>query len=191
MRRANSVRTTGVEEVALEVFIVAFATMSRVAEICALTVDDVSPEGDAISLRTKTFAKTCLRHVKRVANGCGLFPVNILLRRKMQAQLEGRKLIFSEQRSGDVPLSSASVTSALKQVCKKTRTSGRITSHSARKGAAVSTLMAGIPLVVIQSLGLWACADSLQSYLGRAVREKLGVLEIIDGAGGQKRANLL
>lgn len=182
IRRSASVKITPIEKVALEIFIVAFATTSRVAEICALTVDDVKPDGGAISIRAKTFAKTCQRHIKKVVNGCGLYPTNVLIGRRRRALLEGTKLIFIVSTGQKEPLTSAAVTAALKQLSKKTGMSARITAHSARKGSAVAALVAGVPVVVIQSLGLWACVDSLQAYLGRAVRERFNVLELIDQA---------
>lgn len=182
IRRSASVKITPIEKVALEIFIVAFATTSRVAEICALTVDDVKPDGGAISIRAKTFAKTCQRHIKKVVNGCGLYPTNVLIGRRRRALLEGTKLIFIVSTGQKEPLTSAAVTAALKQLSKKTGMSARITAHSARKGSAVAALVAGVPVVVIQSLGLWACVDSLQAYLGRAVRERFNVLELIDHA---------
>ena len=81
-------------------------------------------------------------------------------------------------------LSSSAVTAALKRICRKTNMTGRITSHSGRKGAAVSALISRVPIVVIQSLGLWGNIDTLQSYLGKAIRENYGVLELIDDIRG-------
>lgn len=180
IRRSASVKMTPIEKVALDIFVVAFATTSRVAEICALTVNDVKANGGAISIRAKTFAKTCQRHIKKVSNGCGLYPTNILIGRRNRAMLEGVKLIFIVSSCQKEPLTSAAVTTALKQLARKTGMSGRISAHSARKGSAVTALVAGVPVVVIQSLGLWACVDSLQAYLGKAVRERFNVLELID-----------
>ena len=179
LKKVEGVRMNSVEAQSLEIFIIAFATTSRVAEICALTVRDTNTEGSAISIRTKTFASTCQRHIKKVGDGCGLFPKEILGRRRRQALLEGRKLLFSESRTEDKQLTSAAVTTALKRICKKAKVEARITSHSARKGSAVSALISGIPVVVIQSFGMWACLDSLQAYLGRAVRERFNILELI------------
>lgn len=178
-----------IERQAVEVLTIAFATTSRVAEICALKTRDVAKSGAAILIRAKTFATTCQRHLKRVADGCGLWPSNILVKRRERALLEGRELLFSALEGEDLQLSSSTVTAALKRACRKANIECRITSHSGRKGAAVSALMAGIPIVVIQSLGLWASVDTLQSYLGKAVREKFGVLELISGFERLREAN--
>ena len=156
---------------AVEILTVAFATTSRVAEIVALSVNDVSDDGTCIAVRTKTFAHTWQKHVKRVSNGCGLAPVEILKKRRERALLLSRHLLFSKQESKDSPLIAADVTAALKRVARKVRMNCNITSHSGRKGAAVAALVAGVPIVVIQSLGLWKCLDSLQAYLGRAVEK--------------------
>lgn len=169
------------ESQAVEVFVVAFATMSRVAEIVSLKVDSVGSEGDWVVVRGKTDAKTKIKHMKRVSNGCGLCPVDILLSRRRRAVLEGRRLIFSRESGADTELTTAQVSSALARVTKKAGIQARISAHSARKGAAVLALLNGVPIVAIQGLGLWKCVDSLQAYLGRAVRESLGVLSLIDG----------
>ena len=183
VRRSERVGLTHIERQAVEILVVAFAATSRVAEICALKVGDVGAGGSEIVVRTKTFASSGKRHIKKVSNGCGLYPTEILAKRRKEAVLGGRRLLFSASKIEDEQLSSSSITSALKRACKRTGIDHRITAHSGRKGAAVCALFAGIPLVVIQSLGLWANIDSLQAYLGKAVREKYGVLGLLESAG--------
>ncbi len=78
---------------------------------------------------------------------------------------------------------SPEVTQALKRVTKKMQMECRITAHSGRKGAAVAAVLAGVPLVVVQSLGIWRCINSLQSYLGRSLREEVGVLDLLNITG--------
>lgn len=76
----------------------------------------------------------------------------------------------------------------MRRVTKKLKMSCRITAHSGRKGAAVAVLLSGVPLVVIQSLGLWRCLDNLQAYLGEALRQQFGVLDFLaDNSEGDWR----
>lgn len=182
-KRAAHTRLEARERQAIEILTVAFATTSRVAEIIALTVDDVAEDGSRITIRAKTFAQTWQRHVKKVGDGCGLAPTKILSERRKRAQLLSRDLLFSCVEAQDVPLSSADITTALRKAVKKVHIKCRITSHSGRKGAAVTALLAGVPIVVIQSFGLWKCLDSLQAYLGNAVREQFCVLDLVASTG--------
>ena len=167
------------EKQAIDILLVAFATMSRVAEIIALTTRDVAADGHYISIRAKTYASTCQRHEKRVSNAQGLYPTRVLRKQRAEAILQGRSLLYSGRRGKDVPITSSEVTQALKRATKKLKMSCRITAHSGRKGAAVAVLLSGAPLVVIQSLGLWRCLDSLQAYLGGALRQQFGVLDLL------------
>lgn len=174
----NEAGVSAIEITAVEVLTVAFATMSRVAEIVALEVDDVDRDGGAISIRAKTDAATNVRNRKKVVDGCGLYPREILRTRRARAVLGGRRLLFH---GGTYSmLSSAQITNALKRICGKRHMAQRITAHSGRKGAAVAALLAGVPVIAIQGLGLWKCLDSLQAYLGKSVREQFGVLQLIE-----------
>lgn len=166
---------------AVDILVVAFATLSRVAEVAALTIRDVARDGGFIAVRAKTFASTFQRHVKCVENGKGLYPARILQTRRAEAVLRGRRLLFSAASGRDELLSSSEVTQALRRVTLKLQMVCRITSHSGRKGAAVAALLSGTPLVVIQSLGLWSCVDSLQAYVGKTVRENFCALNFMEG----------
>ena len=178
-RRIRAAHISSKERQAVEILTIAFATTSRVAEIVALTVDDVSKDGYFFTVRTKTYAQTWQKHVKKVSDGCGLAPTKILRERRGRALLLSRSLLFSKQEAIDSPITSAEVTAELKRVTKKVHMKCKITSHSGRKGAAVEALIAGVPVVVIQSLGLWKCLDSLQAYLGSALREQFCVLDLL------------
>lgn len=182
-RRIRVVHMSSKERQAVEILTIAFATTSRVAEVAALTVEDVSNDGCYITIRTKTFAQTWLKHMKRVSDGCGLAPTRILRDRRGRALLLSRNLLFSKEESVDSPITSTEVTAELKRVVRKVHVKCKITSHSGRKGAAVAALIAGVPIVVIQSLGLWKCLDSLQAYLGRALREQFCVLDLLTKSG--------
>lgn len=175
------------EKQAIDILVVAFATVSRVAEIVSLTTGDVTENGHYISVRTKTYASTCQRHVKYVSNALGLYPSRILQSRRAAAILQGRTLLYSGQTGRDVPVTSSDVTHALKRVTRKLKMMCRITAHSGRKGAAVAALLAGVPLVVIQSLGLWRCIDSLQAYLGESLRQEFCVLDFLKRGASSAR----
>lgn len=180
LERIERVQITPVELQAVEILTIAFATISRVAEIAALKISDVPENCQCISIRTKTCAKTWQRHVKRVSDGCGLDPTRVLKERRMNAKRYARSLLFSCSDTEDLQFTSAEVTKALKRVAKKVQLRCKLTSHSARKGAAVAALVAGVPIAVIQALGAWKCLESMQSYLGRAIRENYGILEILE-----------
>ena len=182
--RAELSKITRMEHQALDVLVIAFASVSRVAEIISLTVRDVSPNGNYISVRIKTEAATCKRHIKRLSNGVGLHPVDLLRKQREEAILCGRKLLYSARSEVDSPLSSSDITRTLKKITSKLRLNCRITAHSSRKGAAVAAILAGVPLVIIQSLGVWKCIDSLQAYVGKTIREEFCVLDFLGGNNG-------
>lgn len=171
---------------ALEILTVAFATTSRVAEIITLQVGDVSVDGSMIAVRTKTQAATWERYSKHVANSEGLFPTQILARRRSEAILESRTLIFTAPDTEGLALSSAQVTKSLRKLMKTLHIQQRITAHSGRKGAAVSALLAGVPVAAIQALGAWKSADSMQAYLAKAVREEFSVLDLLKRPAGSQ-----
>ena len=77
-KRCKERRLDGIELLALEILTVAFATTSRVAEIASLEIGDVKADETPISVRAKTFARTCVRHTKHVGDGVGLCPTRIL-----------------------------------------------------------------------------------------------------------------
>ena len=167
------------EMLAVEILTVAFVTTSRVAEIERLKMKEVAEDRSWISIRAKTFAETCVRHIKHVRDGHSLWPTIILKERRARACLLSKSVIFSTDEDGDRIMSSSGVTGALKKVLKKIKMHVRVTSHSGRKDAAVTALISGVPVSVIQAFGLWKCQDSLQSYLGKAVREKYCMLDLI------------
>lgn len=170
------------EQVAVEVFTISFVSISRVVEILGLTCKDVAVDGSFISIRAKTFASTCQKHVKRISDGCGLFPRGLLARRRRMAVLEGRKFLFSLKRANgeETQLTSSDVSQSLRRVLKRVQMKRTITSHSGRKGGAVEALLVGVPIVAIQAWGVWSSVDTLQAYLGKAVRENCGVLEVLE-----------
>lgn len=184
---------------ALEILTVAFATTSRVAEIVALRVADVAPDGSRISVRTKTQAATCKRCIKHVGDTASLFPTEILRRRRERAALNGGDLLFTAEESGSTVLTSSEVTKDLKRLMRSIGMNRRVTAHSGRKGAAVTALLAGVPVPAIQALGAWKREDSLQAYLAKSVREQFSVMELVKprrttteqgfGGGEEKRSD--
>lgn len=184
IRRANEVKLTQKEKQALDIFIIAFATVSRVGEIVALNVENVAQDGSALSLRPKTGAKTWLRLTKRVTNGEGVDAADRLARWREEAAKQGRTGIFANKQ-GVYP-TTATITRRLKKVSSKVGIRTRVTAHSARKGAAVEAVLAGVPLPVIQALGGWKDLNTLQAYIGESVRRSTPLLEIL-GRGGRAR----
>ena len=179
LKRAEFSKITKMEHQALDILVIAFASISRVAEIISLSVRDVSPDGKYISVRVKTQAATCKRHIKYLSNGESLYPVDLLRKQREEAILYGRKLLYSARPDTDIPLTSSDITQTLKRITNKLQLKCRITAHSSRKGAAVAALLAGVPLVIIQSLGVWKCIDSLQAYVGKTIREEFCVLDFL------------
>ena len=168
-------KVSRLEEVALEIFIISFSTISRCSEIENLTIEDVSPSGTYIRVRPKTYSKDwkyfykCLRDVECVRPTC------ILRWRRECAIREHRRYLFTAREDGDSPVTTQQVTSALRKLTRKFGMHERITAHSARKGAAVEVLFAGTPLVAIKSRGTWSQLDTLEAYLGKTIRQQVPV----------------
>ena len=177
VRRAEGAKMSRGERQAVDIFLVAFATMSRVGEVAALKVSDVSPEGDTISIRPKTSAGTGLRLTKLVSNTHGLEAADRLREYREAATKQGKTHLFRGR--GGKPPETAAVTRLLRAASTRLGMRERITSHSARKGAAVEALLAGVPLPVIQALGAWKDINSLQAYVGDSVRRSTGLLRIL------------
>lgn len=177
IRRGNEVKLTQKEKQALDIFIIAFATVSRVGEIVALNVENVAEDGSALSLRPKTGAKTWLRLTKRVTNREEVDAADRLARWREEAAKQGKTGIFTN-RQGVYP-TTATITRRLKKVTEKVGVKTRVTAHSARKGAAVEAVLAGVPMPVIQALGGWKDLNTLQAYIGESVRRSTPLLEIL------------
>lgn len=179
--RAQGARLSRSERQALDIFVLAFATVSRVGEIAALEVEHVAPDGGHLTLRPKTGARTWRRLVKRVANTPSLRAADMLWRRREEARRGGFRFVFRS--GGDKPPSTASSTGHLRDVTRRLGIPARVTAHSARKGAAVEALLAGTPLPVIQALGGWRDINTLQAYIGEAVRRTTSLLHNLEGTG--------
>lgn len=185
LKRAKQEELTNLEKQALDIFVVAFVTMSRVEEIRTLKVSHLSPKCDTISLRPKMNAGTELRITKYVTNTPGLRAVDILRKYKEEAIKQGRKHLFKGLRGK--PPETHEITMLLKKVTGKLKISNRITSHSARKGAAVEAVLAGVPLPVVQALGDWKDINSLQVYIGDSIRRCTALLGILKDKGRTSR----
>ena len=167
------------ERQALEIVIVAFASISRVSEIVSLRWEDVDPGGAWISVITKTNASTGKRIVKKLSDWGPVRPTEILIRRRREALKAGRELLFVGARSGKPPVA-ADVTHALRSLTGRAGWRRRISSHSARRGGAVAAVMAGIPLQIVQAFGDWKSADTLQIYIGEALRNEYCFLDMLE-----------
>ena len=185
LRKARRKRITRSERRALDIFLIAFVTMSRTKEITALRVKDVLEGGTAIDVRTKTMAKTWLKLRKKVSNAKGLRARETLEHYKRVAIKRGKKGLFWNK--NNKPVGTPQVSWQLKRVAAKVGYKERISAHSARKGAAVEAVLAGIPLPVVQALGAWKDINSLQAYIGDALRGTMPWLDAIGTRRGQGR----
>lgn len=178
LRRAKREKLSRKEKQALDIFTLAFATMSRVGEITTLEIENVARDGSAIALRPKTTARTWKRLVKRVSNASGLGAADTLIRYREEARMKRRECLFVEDRNKHIETSK--VTNRLRRLGERLGSGMRITSHSARKGAAVEAVLAGAPLPVVQALGGWANINSLQAYVGEAIRRTTSLGEVLE-----------
>ena len=185
LRKARKRKITKSERRALDIFLIAFVTMSRTKEITALRVKDVQEGSTAIDVRTKTMAKTWLKLRKRVSNARGLRAREALEHYKKDAIEKGKKGLFLNKKNKSI--GTPQVSWQLRKIAAKVGFKERISAHSARKGAAVEAVLAGIPLPVVQALGAWKNIDSLQAYIGDALRGTMPWLDAIGTRGGQGR----
>ena len=179
LERARHAKISLKERIALDVLTIVFSTMSRVAEIAALEVRDVKEDGPAISIRPKTFAGTWRRLVKRVVDVGGLRPSTMLRKWRNVAVRAQRTRLFPARGGAVEHISSATITTNLRSVIKKLGLGIRVTSHSGRKGAALESLLAGVPLVAIQAFGGWRDIASMERYVGDAIRKNIAVGELL------------
>lgn len=179
MRRAEYTKLTFGETSALEILAVAFMTMSRVAEVAALEVADVSRDGGEISVRPKTLARSWRRIVKRVTDLGHIRAATILRRRRETAIRSCSPLLFPSRKEGKQPLSSSAVSQRLRKVLRKLGSTLRVTAHSGRKGAALEALLSGVPIVAIQSFGAWKDLRTLELYVGEAVRRNVSLGDVL------------
>ena len=161
----------------------AFATMSRISEIAGLRAMDVDRWRGLIRARPNTAARTWRFVTKKVTNTAGLEARNIV--REYEAKVEkGPEGLLFKSPSGEV-LEAARVRDQLKRVVNKLGMNLRLTTHAARKGAAVESVLAGAPLPMVQAWGSWESIDSLQDYVGKAIRVAISPLEWLDGRAGE------
>lgn len=179
VKGAREVQLSKRERQALDIFVVAFESMSRVAEIANLCVDEVTPDGRTITIRPKTGASTWLRLTKRLSASGVLNAAERIAHYRERAERRGTRNLFEGTKGR--PPETASITSLLGRLGKKLGLEARITSHSARKGAAVEALKAGVPLPIIQALGAWKDANSMQAYIGEAVRRSTALMDLLKG----------
>lgn len=187
VERAKTTKLAKSERQALDIFVVAFVTMSRVGEIAALHVDEVGRRGETVTIRPKTKARTWQKATKKVSNIGGLEAREILRDHREAARRKGRVWMFTGK--GDNPPETSTITRRLKELATKLGANIRISAHAARKGAAVEAVLAGIPLPVVQALGTWQDINTLQAYIGEAVRRATPWMEIT--AGKERTLNTL
>ena len=103
------------------------------------------------------------------------------MRYREEARRRGRRCLFVGAR--DHPVVTASVTRKLRKLGKRLGGGLRITAHSARKGAAVEAVLAGTPLPIVQALGGWANINTLQAYIGEAIRRTTSLADVLERRG--------
>ena len=173
--RAAQLRLSREEEVSLEVFIIAFCTMSRVGEIARIGIEDILDNGEAIKIRPKTEGATGKTVIKCVRGAERLVPAEILRKRQKEAMKNGRNRVFTRSEKKDVGLLTSSITKTLMALAERCKMGRHITSHSARKGAATEAVLAGVPLVVVKAMGYWTQLDTLEKYIGDTIRQQVAL----------------
>ena len=58
----------------------------------------------------------------------------------------------------------------------------RVTCHSARKRAAIEAVLAGLPVPVVQTYGVWGNASSLEKHVGETLRQRFPFLRTLAAA---------
>ena len=179
--RTQNIQLSQTQKAAVEMFIVAFATMSRLGEIARLTVQDVEEDGTRILIRPKKKWNLGDKLSKGVADGFGLYPTTILKVRRSIGIRAKREYIFARTEDKDEPFSTSLVTNTLARLGEVLGLPIRITAHSARKGAASEAIVRNVPPLVVKSLGGWQQIDSMEAYIGDTVRTKFPVLRALAG----------
>lgn len=184
--KAQRASLPAIQREALDILVVAFATVSRGFEIASLTTEDVAKDGSWIRVRPKTFAATWKRLLKRVDNAPGL-PVRDILKKYRARALKRRSpLLWSVAEEVRDVWRTDAISKALAGAASSLGFNQRVSAHSARKGAALEALFAGAPLPVIQAFGGWHCIDSLQAYLAEGVRRSSSVFQVVLGDRGRE-----
>ena len=106
-------------------------------------------------------------------------PTGILIRKRREAVRARRDLLFAGPKLGKAP-KATEVTHALRSLTMRMGWRRRISSHSARRGAAVAAVMAGLPLHIVQAFGAWKSADTVQIYVAEAIRNEYCFLELLE-----------
>lgn len=106
-------------EIALDIFVIAFCTMSRAGEIARLRVDDVLEEGEAIGILPKTEGATGNTVAKCVKGIRGINIENVLKERRRRTEKEGRMYIFARGKKADNVIRTSTTTNALTSLAEK------------------------------------------------------------------------
>lgn len=178
---AQKVKIPPGERTALQAFVVALVTLSRMKEITTLTVDDVDEDGTLIRVAPKVGHRNGERVEKGVRNH-GIFrAATILKRRRREAIRKGKKFIFRMKE--DKNIRTGTISNLLKSLGRRLGFSLHISAHSARKSMAAWGTLQGIPIPIIKAWGLWRRADSLEAYIGPTIRRQMPLLSIVKTGG--------
>ena len=102
----------------------------------------------------------------------GLGPASILRARRDKA-LKNRGIYLFREGENDLPVGTQVVIKSLKSLMKKLNINKRVTVHSAHKGSAMEMILRGDPLVIVKVWGIWVSLDTLETYIGRVIREEV------------------
>lgn len=188
--RADEVGCTFAQGRALDILLIAYATISRLGEICKLRTDEVEvPEDDKIPIRISFVQKPAhskgtriQKVVPRAKMDRSWCPRSILKSYWEIAKDQKRVFIFSGKE--DKPTSTQAVDKALAAVVKKLAPEYplRISGHSARRGAALEACSLGIPEAIIQSQGGWADPSTCKLYMAAGWSKVASIFTSVEAA---------
>ena len=186
---AKKVQLTHLEQLALEILVISFCSVSRGHEIADLQVEDVEEDGKSVWILPKTHGKEGLKVKKTIKGDRILHPVKFLKERRKRAVEKGKKFLFRASDRMDTGMTTDVISNALKDLAGKMGLELRVTAHSARKGAATEAILKGIPDSVVMALGVWKQADSLQNYVADSIRTQSPLLSLFGDDGSEGDSN--
>lgn len=180
IRRTRRSVVPPAERLALQAFIVALVTLSRMREVLSLTTEDVSRDGKFIYINPKV-SKEGTRVEKRVFKD-NFFRASEILEIKRKNAIRNKKnYVF--RLGKDIEIPTGRISNLLMSLAKRLGVKMHITAHSARKTMASLAILKGVPIPVIKSWGLWASVDSLESYVGPSIRRLMPIIPLVRTGG--------
>ena len=177
MQRAPYAGLSGRERQALDMFCVAFAAMSRISEIAGLRARDVDGRKGIIIVRPKTAARTWKRVTKKVYNGAGLEARRIIERYEESKERARRPVI---QRDLGGRLNSRENRRPPQGSGEEDGPRYKINDPCSSQGGCSGECDGWGSFALGPSLGAWEGIDSLQDYVGSAIRSGVSPLERLE-----------